>query len=176
MKSKTKTISVCALMCALAVVIMLLGGFIPVMTYCSPIIASLCLIPIMNSFGKRYTLLSYVVISLLSVLLSPDKESAFFWIFFAWYPVVQPILNLKIRNKVACFLSKMLLFAVLTFLMYYITCSVLGIKEILESFSSSGVLNTVFYILVVVVMLIYDILLSRMNTIYKKKLEKFVLK
>ena len=71
---------------ALAVVLMLLGGIIPIGTYCCPILASLLLIPVLDACGTRLALAWYGAVALLAVLLCPDKETAAVFVFFGYYP------------------------------------------------------------------------------------------
>ena len=47
-KLTSKPIAFCAMMAALGTVIMLTGGLIPVLTYCSPLIVSFLLIPVLD--------------------------------------------------------------------------------------------------------------------------------
>ena len=56
------------MMAALATVIMLLGGVVPVFTYCSPLLASLCLIPVIDRFGKTPALACWAVVSALTLI------------------------------------------------------------------------------------------------------------
>ena len=48
---KSRPVAFCAMMAALSVVVMLLGGLVPVFTYCSPLIASILLLPVLDEYG-----------------------------------------------------------------------------------------------------------------------------
>ena len=52
-KPKSRPLAFCAMMAALGTMLMLTGGLIPVLTYCSPLLASFCLIPVLDAYGKR---------------------------------------------------------------------------------------------------------------------------
>lgn len=49
----SKRIALCGVLCALGVVLMMLGGLFPLATFCSPALAALVLIPIIiETIGK----------------------------------------------------------------------------------------------------------------------------
>lgn len=89
MKNKTHRLALCGVMCALALVIMLLGGVISIATFCCPALAGLVLIPLVVDCGKRMALGAWVAISLLSLMLCPNKEAALLFTFLGYYPVVK---------------------------------------------------------------------------------------
>ena len=53
-------------------------------------------------------------------------------------------------------------------LMYFVLCYVLKLQAVLAEFTSvSMVINTIYYVIMVLVMLIYDILLDKNNILRK---------
>ena len=166
----TKVIALCAVMAALAALIMLSGGLIPVMTYCSPMLASLCLIPVLDVCGTGPAWAVWAVTGALSLLIGADKEAAFFWVFFGFYPIVRPVFE-KIKNRPLRIALKTCLFAALTALMYGLTCFILGIGEIVSSFSASAVLNAAFLAAIVICLLLYDRALPGLMFFYQKRLK-----
>lgn len=166
----TKTIAFCAVMAALAAMIMLSGGLIPVMTYCSPMLASLCLIPVLDAYGPGPSWAVWAVTGALSLLIGADKEAAFFWVFFGFYPIIFPAFQ-KIKNRPLRIALKTCLFAVLTAVMYGLTCFIFGIDEIVSSFSASAVINTAFLAAIVICLLLYDRALPGLMYFYQKRLK-----
>ena len=164
----TKTISLCAMMAALASAIMLTGGLVPVFTYCSPLLASLCLIPVLDRCGKKAAWATWAVAAGISLLIGADKEASFFWVFFGWYPIVKPRLDAVSRPPLRL-LCKVLLFLFSGAVMYGLTCFVLGIDEILSSFSGSAVLNALFLLAIALCMLLFDRALVNMTALYRKR-------
>ena len=65
-------VAFCSLMAALGVVLMMTGGLIPVMTYCSPLLAGVLLIPVMRECGVRWAWMVWIVTAALSLILSAD--------------------------------------------------------------------------------------------------------
>ena len=51
--NNAKKIALSGVLCALAIAVMMLGGMIPLATFCCPAIAGLCLIPIFVECGER---------------------------------------------------------------------------------------------------------------------------
>lgn len=166
----TRAIAFCAVMAALAALIMLTGGLIPVMTYCSPMLASLCLIPVLDAYGAGPAWAVWAVTGALSLLIGADKEAAFFWVFFGFYPIIFPAFQ-KIKNRPLRVALKACLFAVLAAAMYGLTCFIFGIDEIVSSFSASAVINLAFLAMIVVVLLLYDRALPGFILFYQKRLK-----
>lgn len=166
----TKAIALCAVMAALAALIMLTGGLIPVMTYCSPMLASLCLIPVLDAFGSGPSWAVWAVTGALSLLIGADKEAAFFWVFFGFYPIIRPFFN-RIKSRPLRIALKACLFAALAAVMYGLTCFIFGIDEIVSSFSASTVINIAFLAGIVICLLLYDRALPGLIFVYEKRLK-----
>ena len=84
MRRKSRRMALCGIMVALAIVIMLMGGVIPLATFCCPVLASLTLIPVLMESGKKWTLMAYAATAALGLMLSPDKESALLFAFLGY--------------------------------------------------------------------------------------------
>lgn len=170
-KFTTKSIALCAVLAAMGTAVMLMGGLIPVFTYCSPLLSSLFLIPVLDLYGKRHAGAVWTVTALLSLLIGADKEAAFFYLFFGWYPLIKPALD-RIPGKLPRFAAKTGLFAAAALLMYWLTCSVLGIEEIAESYSAALWVNLLFLAAMVLCMLLFDRALERLMLVYELRFRK----
>lgn len=138
MQSKRTPASVIALggvMAALAVVIMSLGGLIPVATYVCPMLCALLLQLVLKLCGRRIAWAWYGAVAILSLLLSPDKEAAAVFVFLGYYPILKPWMD---RRK-AKWLWKGLLFNGATLLMYWLLMYVFGMEALLEEFRGMGI-------------------------------------
>ena len=160
-RSKTFPIAFGAMMAAAGTAVMLLGALVPVFTYCSPLLASLFLLPVIDVCGKRNALLVWAVTSVLVLLIGADKEAAFFYLFFGWYPIAKEGVD-RIGSKVLRFLLKLLIFSAAAAAMYALTCYVLGIEEIIETFSETWWVNALFLAAVVFCMMLFDAALKRL--------------
>ena len=76
------------MMGALAALIMTVGGFIPVATFLSPMIAAACLIPALVEYGASTALVSYAAVAVLALILSPDKLIFFCITCLAYYLMI----------------------------------------------------------------------------------------
>ena len=70
------------LISALCLVCMFLTGLIPFATIALPAIAGVLLIVVVIELGKRWALLVYAAVSLLSILLTADMEAKLLFILF----------------------------------------------------------------------------------------------
>ena len=61
---------------ALAVVLMCMGTLIPVATYVCPMLCAMILQLVLKTCGKRIAWAWYGAVSILSLLMAPDKEAA----------------------------------------------------------------------------------------------------
>ena len=64
------------ILAALTIIIMCLGGLIPVATYVCPLLCAILLQVIFRMFGRRVAWAWYGAVCTLGLLLSPDKEAA----------------------------------------------------------------------------------------------------
>lgn len=101
--------ALCGVFSALALVLMLLGGVIPLATFCAPALAGLCVIPVVVEFGAKAGLMVYLAVSLLSFFCCPDIEMACIFIFLLGY---YPLLKLKLDRIPSKWLRRGAKFAV----------------------------------------------------------------
>ena len=81
------------LLAAAAVTIMCLGGLIPVATYVCPMLCCLTQFVVLRFCGKRIGWTWFAVVSILSLLLGPDKEAAMVFLAIGYYPLIKPLLD-----------------------------------------------------------------------------------
>lgn len=156
-KLTAENVSFCGMAAALSVTVLFLSSLIPLLTYTAPVFVSLILVPVKKRCGISGALCTYLAVSLLVLILGADKEAAFFYIFYGHYPVIKEYAD-RIKPKALRLCAKILLFSLLTFLMYYLLLQILGIGE-----AVSGRLwaDMLFYVLLITVMMLYDRLLDR---------------
>lgn len=173
MKHKTSAVAVAlgGTLAALAVVFMMLGGIIPIGTYCCPILASLLLIPVLDRCGVGLAWAWYGAVGILGALMCPDKEAAAVFVFFGYYPICKPYLDRL--PKLLRRLCKALLFNLSVVVMYALLILVLGMAALGEEFRQTG---TVMLILLLVLgnvtFLLVDVLTGRLTLLYRAKKKK----
>lgn len=164
-------IALCGLLGALAVVLMTLGGIIPVAVYCCPMLAALLLVPLLELCSKKICFGWYAVVAILSLLLCPDKETALVFTFLGWYPVVRERLN-KLP-KVLRVIVKLLIFNAAVISMYALMIFVFRLQAVAAEFHSTGVWLLVGLLaLGNVVFIIFDLLLGRMTIYFHNKKDR----
>ena len=90
----TRKLATCAVLCALAVVMLGLGAVIEILDLTAAAAAALVLLPILLCYGMRYALLSYAVTATLGVLLMPQSLAAWMYAGLAgFYPMVKQKLD-----------------------------------------------------------------------------------
>jgi len=170
MKTKTFNVALCGVIASLSVVIMLSTALIPVATYAAPALAGILMAVLVIEINKKWALAAYLVASVISVLIVPDKEAvALFVIFFGYYPVLKQWVELNIANRWLQLVIKILCFSAAAIVCYFIAIYILGISP--EEFDIFGInLPILFLILGIVVFIIFDNALSGVIITYVNKL------
>lgn len=142
-RNSARVIALGGMMAALAVVIMSLGGLIPVATFVCPMLCMMLLAFVYQMCGGRIGWAWYVVVSTLSILLGPDKEAAAVFVFVGFYPLVKPRLDAMKLGK----LLKALLFNGAILLMYWVLIHLFGMAAIASEYQELGTAMTVVMLL-----------------------------
>ena len=170
MRKEIRRMALCGMMVALGVAAMLLGGVIPLATFCCPALAGLVLVPVLAEAGKKWTLCAYAAIAALSLMLSPDKESALLFAFLGYYPALKPVLD-RLKRPLPRMAAKLAVFNLAAGAMLLSAAFVFNMQAILREYAAMGRLGiAVFIVLANLTLLIYDRLLGMMCVIYIRKL------
>ena len=171
MNTAAKKIAVSGMMVALGAAVMLLGGVIPVATFCCPAIAGLVLIPLVFDCGKSYALSAYAAIALLSLMLCPDKEAAMLFAFLGHYPVLKWELDKKIKNRWVRRLTKLMIWNMAIGIMYALIFFVFRLDTIVASYRDMTRLMTLVTLLIGnITLALYDVALVRYTLFYMARL------
>ena len=162
--------ALCGVLGALGIVIMLLGGIIPVATFCCPVLVGLLMIPILDAFGPATALVWYAAVGILACLLAPDKEAALLYCFLGYYPVLKLRID-RVRLSLVRVVLKLAVFNAATGLMYALLLLVLRPEGLTEEFrQTSPVLLEAMLALGNVTFLLFDLVLRRLQTLYRLRL------
>ena len=146
------------MMAALAVVIMTLGGAIPLNTFLCPILCMMVLRFVFHSCGKRIAWAWYGAVSILSLMLGPDKEAAAIFLVLGYYPILKPRLD-RIPGGLVL---KLALFNGAILAMYWVMIRLLGFDQIAREYAELGkVMTAVMLILGNVTFWLLDIVLAK---------------
>ena len=167
MNKSSRRIAVSGMMVALGTAVMLLGGVIPVATFCCPAIAGLALIPVALDCGRVYALSAWGAMGLLSLILCPDKEAALLLVFLGWYPVMKWPIEARFKKPWPRRLLKLLLWNACIGAMYGLIFFVFRLDQIMADYADMTRLMLVAMLLLGNATLIaYDIVLGRFTIIY----------
>ena len=125
-------------MAALGVVIMSMGTLIPIATYSCPVLCALLLQLVLKTCGSRIAWAWYGAVSILSLLMAPDKEAAAVFLALGYYPIVKPRLD-RLKGK---WIWKGFLFNAVILLTYWLLMHLFGFDQLTAEFSEMGMVMT----------------------------------
>ena len=164
--SPSRKIALTGMMCALAVVLMSLGGAIPLATFCCPALAGIVLIPVFVECGEKIAYGAYAAIALLSLLFCPDKEAALLFAFIGYYPVLRWRLE-QIRRTPLRVAAKLAVFNAAVIAMYALCIFVFRMDQVLRDYKEMGLILTLAcLVLGNFTLLLYDRLLNILTRLY----------
>lgn len=170
-RHQSSMIAFCGLMVALSVTLMLSGGLIPVATYCIPMFAGVLLLPILLEYGKKTAWIAFIATALITLLMDTDKEAAFFYLFFGYYPLIKWEIE-RIKRKRLRLPCKLLAFNGSIVVMYVILGFLLNMQALVEEFSQMGTVLLIAFLAVFnLCMLLYDRLLFPLVLIYANRIQ-----
>ena len=126
------------ILAALAVVIMSMGTLIPVATYVCPMLAALILQLVLKTCGSRIAWAWYGAVTILSLLLAPDKEAAAVFLALGYYPIVKP----KLDKRKGKWLWKGILFNTVILVTYWLLMNLFGFDQLAAELGEMGILMT----------------------------------
>lgn len=157
-RNGAKAVALGGVMAALAVVIMCMGGLIPVATYVCPALCAILLSVVLRYTGRRIAWAWYAAVSVLSLLLGPDKEAAAVFVFLGYYPIVKPWVD----GRKLPFLWKLLIFNLSIGILYALLLYLFRLDQVVQDFRELGLaLTLVTLLLGNVVLFFLDLLLAR---------------
>lgn len=173
---KSKRMALTGMLCALAVVIMMLGGVIPLATFCCPALAGLMLVPVFVECGEKLSWCAYAAIAVLSLILCPDKEAALLFAFIGYYPILRWRLD-QLRSRLIRVVAKLGVFNLAVLAMYALSILVLQMDQILREYQEMGLALTIACLLIGnITLLLYDRLIAVMTALYVNRLRGRLMK
>lgn len=164
--NNAKSVALGGMLAAASVVVMCLGGLIPLATYVCPTICILACQVVVLLTSKRVGWAWYGCVSILCALLAPDKEAAAVFVCLGYYPLIKPCLE-KLPLSI---LWKLLFFNGAVLAMYGILIYLFGMAYLAAEYAEMGIVvlgvllvlgNATFFLL--------DVLLTRASKLTKKR-------
>ena len=158
--TEARAIALGGVMAALAMVIMCLGGLIPVATFVCPMICMMILRLICRLCGSRIAWAWYGVVAILSLLLGPDKEAAAIFLFLGYYPLLKPWVD----GRKLPWLWKLLLFNAVIGIMYAVLIRLFGMAELAREYAELGrIVTALMLVLGNVCFFLLDLCMTRFS-------------
>lgn len=161
-----KKIALGGLLAALTVVIMCLGGMIPLATFICPMLCAIIQYIVLRFCGMKISWTWFAAVAILSLLLGPDKEAALVFCLIGCYPNLKPLFE---KSKLRL-LWKFLYFNASIALLYGFLMKLLGMDAILSEYKTLGIVGLVAILVMGnACFFLLDQLLSMLNTKFQNK-------
>ena len=158
---KSKEVALGGVFTALSIIIMCFGTMFPFMTYVSPMFCFIIGAFLLRIISKSGYICWYFAVTILSLLLCPDKEAAAVFIVFGLYPFFRRWFE-KMPVK---WLFKLVYFNILTLLLYRFLMHVIGLDDLVQEFSGIGMTLTMVMLLAGnLIFILYDRILRKIES------------
>ena len=161
-RTPASNIALGGVLAALAVIIMSMGTLIPVATYVCPMLCALVLQIVLKICGSRIAWAWYGAVTLLSLLMAPDKEAAAVFLALGYYPIVKP----KLDRRKGKWFWKGLLFNTVILLTYWLLMHIFGFDQLASEFSEMGT------VMVVLMLLLGNVTFFLLDKLLEKKFKR----
>lgn len=165
-------VSLCGIMCGLALAMMFLLSMIPSFEYISPAVAGVLIWIIRERLGVKYGIVSYIAVGILGIFFTPNYEASMMYIFLlGWYPIVRQFL-MRIKFGWLRWLTKLAVYAASSVSCYLVLIYLMGMKQLLESIGEYGKYGSLVLLgMGAVAFIAYDIFLGLFFPFYEKLLK-----
>ena len=160
---RTNKITLCALMAALAVV-MMLGAYFPYLTYTIPAFAGLCVMVVLLEIGIKWAIMSYITSAALTLLFCEPEAMLMYVFLFGYYPIFKAIIE-RIKKPFIEWPIKMLFFNLVVILVYSFIAQLFGVN-ISDDMDFGKYTALIVLAVGNVVFVVYDVTVSKMATFY----------
>lgn len=164
-------VSLCGIMCGLALAMMFFLSMIPSFEYVSPAVAGVLIWVVRDRLGVKYGLISYLAVGLLTMLFTPNYEASMMFIFLlGYYPIVRQYI-MKIKHAVPRWAAKLGVYAVGAVGCYLLLIYLFGMKQLLDEMGEWGQYGSLaLFGLGAAAFVAYDIFLGLFFPFYEKML------
>lgn len=172
----TSKIALGAILAALSVAFMLSTAILPFLSYTIPAICGIIVVLLVIECDKKWALMVYVCVSVLSLLIVPDKSAGLSYLcIFGYYPIVKALLESKLPDWLSWIIKLIIADSVLI-LTYYISLKFFGIDiegiEWISPYLNQWYVPLVIIFAGSIFFAMYDTVLTRLITIYEFKWRK----
>lgn len=171
---KTAKIAVGGVIAALSVATMFLTAVLPFFTYILPICAGMLMIIVNDELGRAWSLGVYFSVSVLSLLVVPDKEAVLMYVaFFGYYPIIKD--KIERLNKALSYIVKFVIYNVTVTIAYALAIKIFGLST--DEFDDFGKYAIpILLVLANILFILTDYVITLLTVLYKKRLQKILRK
>ena len=167
----TKKLTLCGLMAALSVAVML-SSYFPYLTYAIPALAGLFMMVPLIECGLWWAIGTYAVSGAIAFLTAEPEAMLLYVLFLGYYPILKSLIE-RINKQIIEWILKLAVFNAAAVVFYFVSTFIFSIP-----FGEFGIIGkagyAVFLGLCNVVFVIYDIGISRVAGVYMYRLHKSV--
>lgn len=165
-------VSLCGIMCGLALSFMFVLGMIPMFEYISSAMAGILIWVIRDRLGVKYGLVSYLAVGILCLLITPNYEASMIYLFLlGYYPIIREYLQ-KIRLKILRMAAKLMVYAAGAVAAYMILIFVFGLSDLFDGMDNFGKYSSLVLLgFGAFAFVMYDIFLELFDPYYQKLLK-----
>lgn len=138
MANEARRIALGGMLAALAVVLMAMGGMIPVATYAVPMLCMLLLKLVLSLCGRRVAWAWYGAVAILGLLFCPDKEAAAVYAALGYYPILKSAFDARKLG----WAWKLMWFNAVILALYALLLHLFGLSQLVEDFEGMGIAMT----------------------------------
>lgn len=162
-------VSLGGIVSALCLVMMFLTAVIPPLNITLPLFAGMLISVVAIEISPSWAFVTYVVVSILSFFLTPDKEAAiFFAVLFGYYPILKDVTE-KLKFKPLQWLIKIIIFNVAIVIIYQLTVKLLGTVDLIEEFGfMKQYMLPALLLIFNFILILYDVTLGMVKDAYVK--------
>ncbi len=162
---------------ALCIVLMFAVGLLPIFVYVFPMICGYIMYAVYYECGLKYAISAYFCVSILSLLLGPDKEAGLlYFALFGYYPIAKIHID-RIKPKLIKLIIKLAIFNAAVISVYWILIYLFKVVSITDFVGEGGTyLIWAFLGVSNIVFLMYDFALSRIAILYEYRIRKLLFK
>ena len=171
--NRSKRVALGGLISSLSITLMLFTGIIPFGTFALPAFAGILIVALQIEYNTKIALITYLSVSFLSFLITPDREASLSFIaFLGYYPILKPYIESKLK-KYASLFAKLALFNSIIFFVYTLMIYLFRIDiitDILGEYNNIAIVVLLF--LANFTFLVYDRAISTLIMLYYIKIKK----
>ena len=168
MLKKSSQVALGGVVASLCILLMLMTGFFPFLTYAAPAAAGFLLIAVIVDCGYRWAMLVYLVVALLSIFVVPDKQAAMIFVFLGYYPVLKDYLDHHMKSRAVQCIIKFVVFNLSILAAYGLMIYVFQMPDVMTEMGTLGQFTGLVTLLAGnIVFIVFELALTRIFYFYR---------